>query len=119
MSRRTLLGLLVACVAAGSLAAGQEPPVAILGVPTEVKDIEAQLVHPTIERVQGAPFTVGTIGSRRVILGKTNAGKVNAAMMAALVINRYAPSAVSRHPPSKWKVRRWRRCAGSSASRSW
>ena len=95
MSRRTLLGLLVACVVAGSLAAGQEPrPVAILGVPTEVKDIEAQLRRPTIERVQGASFTVGTIGSRRVILGKTNAGKVNAAMMAALVINRYAPSAV-------------------------
>ena len=62
MSRRTLLGLLVACVVAGSLAAGQEPrPVAILGVPTEVKDIAAQLGRPTIERVQGASFTVARL----------------------------------------------------------
>ena len=96
MSRRTLLGLLAACLTAGALAGGQAPsrPVAILGVPAEVKDIEARLVRPSIERVQGAPFTVGTIGSTRVILGKTNAGKVNAAMMAALVINHYTPSAV-------------------------
>ena len=96
MTRRTLLALLAACVCSCSPAAAQDgsKPVAILGVPAEVKDIEAQLVRPAIERVQGAPFSVGTIGSTRVILGKTNAGKVNAAMMAALVITHYAPSAV-------------------------
>jgi hypothetical protein len=32
----------------------------ILGVPTEVKDIEAQLVRPTIERVQRP--TAGRVG---------------------------------------------------------
>ena len=66
----------------------------ILGVPAEVRDVEAKLTGAVIERVQGAPFTVGVIGSTRVVLGKTNAGKVNSAMMATLAINHYAPSAV-------------------------
>ena len=95
MNRRTLVVLFVACLSLGSFAAGQEPasrPVAILGVPAEVKDIESQLLRATTERVQGVPFSVGVIGSTRVILGKTNAGKVNAAMMTALVIAHYAPS---------------------------
>lgn len=93
---RSLIALLAACLLAVSIAAGQEParPVVILGITSEVKDIDAQLVRPTVERVQGVPFSVGTIGSRRVILGKTGAGKTNAAMMAALVINRFSPSAV-------------------------
>jgi nucleoside phosphorylase len=93
LSRRTLLGLLAACLTTGALAAAaqESPRVVILGLPTEVKDIEAQLARPTVERVQGVSFSVGAIGSRRVILGKTNAGTVNAAMMAALAI---APSAV-------------------------
>ena len=47
-----------------------------------------------MERVQGVPFTAGVIGSQRVILGKTNAGKVNAAMMTTLAITHFAPSAV-------------------------
>lgn len=66
----------------------------VLGIPTEVKDVEARLERVTVERVQGVTFSVGAIGSRRVILGKTNAGKVNAAMMTALVVEHYAPSAV-------------------------
>ena len=40
------------------------------------------------------PFTVSAIGTTRLILGKTNAGKVNAAMMTALAITHFAPSAV-------------------------
>jgi hypothetical protein len=72
MTRRTLLALLAASVCSCSPAAAQDAskPVAILGVAVEVKDIEAQLVRPAIERVQGVPFSVGTIGSTRVILGK-------------------------------------------------
>ena len=97
MSRRTLLALLAACLSSPPFAAGQEQarrPVVILGVPAEVKDIEARLASPATERVHGAPFSVGMIGSTRVVLGKTNAGKVNAAMMAALAITHYKPSAV-------------------------
>ena len=66
----------------------------MLGVPAEVKDVEAVLIGPAVERVQGVPFTAGVIESQRVILGKTNAGKVNAAMMTTLAITHFAPSAV-------------------------
>jgi adenosylhomocysteine nucleosidase len=95
MTRRTLLVLVAACVYPCAFASAQgSRAVVILGVPNEVKDIEARLANPVIERVQGAPFSVGVIGSTRVVLGKTNAGKVNAAMMATLAINHYMPSAV-------------------------
>jgi adenosylhomocysteine nucleosidase len=108
ISRRTLLLLAAACVSIWPLA-GQERaipaspegprsdaarPVVVLGIPAEVKDVEAQLERVTIERVRGVAFSIGAIGSTRVILGKTNAGKVNAAMMTALVVEHFAPSAV-------------------------
>src|SRR5262245_31368232 len=70
------------------------PPIVVLGVPAEVKDVEAALIKPAVERVRGVPFTAGAIGSQRVVLGKTNAGKVNAAMMTALAVEHFAPSAV-------------------------
>jgi len=97
VTRRTLFVLLAWTLSLCSPAAAQPSApraVAILGVPAEVKDVEAQLTGVSIERVQGVAFSVGVIGSTRVVLGKTNAGKVNAAMMAALVINHFAPSAV-------------------------
>jgi len=108
-TRRTFIVLLAASLSCGWPIAGQAPvaaqtpaaptpaasrPVVVLGVPAEVKDVEARLTRVTVERVQGVPFSVGLIGSTRVILGKTNAGKVNAAMMTALAVNHYSPSAV-------------------------
>lgn len=101
-TRRTFIVLLAASLSGGWPAAAQTPaaqtpaprPIVILGVPAEVKDIEAQLTRATIERVQGVPFSVGVIGPTRVVLGKTNAGKVNAAMMTTLAVNHYSPSAV-------------------------
>ena len=96
MTRRTLIALFAAALSLGGPLSAQKPAslVVILGVPAEVKDVEAQLRRAAVERVQGVPFTVGVIGSLRVILGKTNAGKVNAAMMTALAITQFAPSAV-------------------------
>jgi adenosylhomocysteine nucleosidase len=97
ITRRTLLGLVAACLSSCAVASAQgtaAQPVVILGIPTEVKDIEARLSNPVVERVNGAPFSVGVIGSARIVLGKTNAGKVNAAMMASLAIHQYVPSAV-------------------------
>ena len=79
VTRRTLLVLLAASLSLVAPISAQKPasPVVVLGVPAEVKDVEAVLIGPTMERVQGVPFTAGVIGSQRVILGKTNAGKVN------------------------------------------
>lgn len=96
VTRRTLFVLLAASLSLVASISAQKPasPVVVLGVPAEVKDVEAVLIGPGVERVQGVPFTAGVIGSQRVILGKTNAGKVNAAMMTALAITHFAPSAV-------------------------
>jgi adenosylhomocysteine nucleosidase len=96
-TRRTFIVLLAASLSIGWPATAQTPatrPVVILGVPAEVTFVEGQLTRVTIERVQGVPFSVGMIGSTRVVLGKTNAGKVNAAMMTALAVNHYSPAAV-------------------------
>jgi adenosylhomocysteine nucleosidase len=94
IKRRALIALLATTFVAPLSAQNRAPSVVVLGVPAEVKDVEAELVRPAVERVQGVPFTVGAIGSQRVILGKTNAGKVNAAMMTALAITHFTPSAV-------------------------
>ena len=94
--RRSLIMMLAAslCLAVPISAQRPAPPIVVLGVPAEVKDVEAALMRPAVEPVQGVPFTAGVIGSQRVVLGKTNAGKVNAAMMTALAIAHFAPSAV-------------------------
>jgi adenosylhomocysteine nucleosidase len=97
MARRAFIVLIAASLLAGWPVAAQAPAprtVVILGVPAEVKTVEAQLTRATVERVHGVPFSVGVIGSTKVILGKTNAGKVNAALLTALAIDRYSPSAV-------------------------
>ncbi len=99
LTRRGLLVVLLVaqCATPARFAAGQqgsERPVAILGIPAEIKDVEARLARATVERVQGVPFTVGFIGRTRVILGRSGVGKVNAAMVATLLVSHYAPSAV-------------------------
>jgi adenosylhomocysteine nucleosidase len=96
-SRRVLVSFLLTLGVAPGLVVGQgnvARPVAVLGIPAEVKDIEAQLSSATVERVHGVPFVVGFVGATRVVLGRTGAGKVNAAMVTTLLISHYAPSAV-------------------------
>jgi adenosylhomocysteine nucleosidase len=99
VTRRVLLVVLLVALGAPPArpASGQQGsgrPVAILGIPTEIKDVEARLAGATVERVQGVAFTVGSIGRTRVILGRTWAGTVNAAMVATLLMSHFAPSAV-------------------------
>jgi hypothetical protein len=91
VTRRALFMLSAACLSLAAPVSAQKPPppIVVLGVPAEVRDVEAAATRPAVERVQGVPFTVGVIGSQRVILGKTNAGKVNAAMMTALAITHF------------------------------
>jgi adenosylhomocysteine nucleosidase len=99
MTRRALLVALFLAVAAlpSRPVAGQQGsdrPVAILGIPTEIRDVEAGLARVTVERVQGVAFSVGFIGQSRVVVARSGAGKVNAAMIATLLVSHYKPSAV-------------------------
>lgn len=66
-------------------------PIAILcAIPQELEAVRA-----TMEAVTGAPPGIaGTIDGRPVVLSPTGIGKVNAAVTATLVIERYRPSAI-------------------------
>ena len=50
-----------------------------------------------VQHVRGLAFTVGTRGSDRIVLARSGIGKVSAAMVATLLVDHYAPTAVSRH----------------------
>src|SRR4051812_48433133 len=68
--------------------------VAVIGIPTEVTRIEAALAGVTSRRVQGLAFDVGTLGPARVVLVRSGIGKVNAAMVATLLVDHFHPAAV-------------------------
>jgi hypothetical protein len=84
MSRRAFIVLIAASLLCCPAAAQTPSPrtVVILGVPAEVRDVEAQLTRPTIERVRGVPFIVirsitdnadgSTIDAYRTILEATS-----------------------------------------------
>ena len=69
--------------------------VGVLGVlDEEVALIERGMDNPEIELVGGIRFISGTVGGKRVVLARTGAGKVNAAMTATLLIERFRPKKV-------------------------
>ena len=68
--------------------------VAVIGIATEVAHIESALSDVRVQKIRGLAFTTGALGNERVVLVKSGVGKVNAAMVAALLVDRFAPSAV-------------------------
>jgi adenosylhomocysteine nucleosidase len=70
------------------------PSIAIIGIPTEVARIEAALAGVTTRQIRGLVFTVGALGRDRIVLVKSGVGKVNAAMVATLLVDHFVPSAV-------------------------
>jgi adenosylhomocysteine nucleosidase len=75
---------------------GDEPSVVgVLGaLDEEVALIERSMDDPRVEFVGGIRFVTGNVGGRRVVLARTGAGKVNAAMAATLLIERFQPGKV-------------------------
>jgi adenosylhomocysteine nucleosidase len=68
--------------------------VAAIGIPTEVAAIESALSDVDVQHVRGLAFTVGSLGADRIVLARSGIGKVNAAMVATLLVDHYAPTAV-------------------------
>jgi adenosylhomocysteine nucleosidase len=68
--------------------------VAVVGIPTEVAAIESALSDVDVQHVHGLTFTVGTRGTDRIVLARSGIGKVSAAMVATLLVDHYAPTAV-------------------------
>ena len=93
--RPRLETILVICVllAIPRTLAGQ-PVVAVMGIPDEIVAIERQLRDPREVTVHGHVFREGTLNGRQVVVGRSPAGKVNAAIVATVLIGHFKPAAL-------------------------
>lgn len=70
-------------------------PAAVLGVTAQdVSELEARLTEAVSLEIEGIRFTSGRIAGRPVVLAWTGVGKVNAAMVTTLLIDRFKPTQV-------------------------
>ena len=75
--------------------AAHTSPVAILGAfDEEVAILEAQLVDPRAHTIEGIQFLAGTLNEQSVVIARTGVGKVNAAMIATLILEHFQPNKV-------------------------
>jgi adenosylhomocysteine nucleosidase len=84
----TLLVLVLPC---GALA---QSVIGVLGIASEIVPIEKRLQESREVTVNGYVFRVGTLNGRQVVVGRSGAGKVNAAIVVTLLIGKFNPSAV-------------------------
>ena len=68
--------------------------VGVLGIEREVAPIEARLQASREVPVRGYVFRVGTLNGRQVVVGRSGTGKVNAAIVATVLIVHFNPSAL-------------------------
>lgn len=85
-----IAGVVLAVVAS----AQQAPPVAVLGVPEEIAPLEQRLAERETQRIGATTIVTGTLDGRRVVIGRSGIGKVNAATAATIVLDRFRPSAL-------------------------
>jgi adenosylhomocysteine nucleosidase len=88
----TVAGVLVFLAVAP--AAWAQSVVGVLGIPSEVVAVEQRLKDSHEVVVRGYVFRVGTLGGRQVAVGRTGAGKVNAAIIATLMMTLFDPAVV-------------------------
>ena len=75
-------------------AAFAQSVVGVLGIAREIAPIEKRLQDVREVAVRGYVFRVGTLNGRQVVVGRSGAGKVNAAIIATLLIGQFNPSAI-------------------------
>ena len=90
-ARAVLLTLLLTLVTGVARA---QSIIGVLGIPGEVAPIEARLQGSREVPVRGYVFRVGTLNGRQVVVGRTAAGKVNAAIVTTVLIGHFNPSAL-------------------------
>ena len=91
---RTLLLTLGLAVLAVAAQAQTQSIVGVLGIEREVAAIEARLEGSQEVPVRGYVFRVGTLNGRKVVVGRSGTGKVNAAIAATVLIGHFSPSAL-------------------------
>ena len=68
--------------------------IGVLGIAAEIAPIEKRLKDSREIIVQGYVFREGTLNGRRVVVGRSGAGKANAAIITTLLIGQFKPSAI-------------------------
>ena len=69
--------------------------IAILGaMPEEVQLLESQLAHPKTKKIMGFEFKTGVLNGKKIVIGETGIGKVNAAIVTTLIINEFHPQSI-------------------------
>ena len=71
------------------------PVTAILGaMQVEIALFKERMTDRKVETIEGLEFTTGQLDGRPVVLARTGVGKVNAAMMATLLLEHFKPTEV-------------------------
>lgn len=83
--------ILLVVVARG---AQSQPIAAVLGITREVAAMEQRLTDRREVVVRGFVFHVGSLNGRQVVVGRSGTGKVNAAIVATVLISHFNPSAL-------------------------
>ena len=68
--------------------------VGVLGITAEIAPIERRLQDSREVAVRGHVFRVGNLNGRKVVVGRSGVGKVNAAIITTLLIGEFNPSAI-------------------------
>ena len=91
MFASSLLAVLVLLLPASAFS---QSVVGVLGIAAEIAPIEKRLEDSREITVQGTCSAKGTLDGRRVVVGRSGAGKVNAAIITTLLIGQFKPSAI-------------------------
>jgi adenosylhomocysteine nucleosidase len=76
------------------VAALAQSVVGVLGIEREVAPIEKRLQDSREMVIRGYVFRLGTLNGRQVVVGRSGVGKVNAAIVATVLIGHFNPSAL-------------------------
>src|SRR6266498_4012540 len=68
--------------------------VGVLGIAEEIAPIEKRLQDSRERVIRGYVFRLGALNGRQVVVGRSGAGKVNAAIVTTLLIGHFNPSAI-------------------------
>lgn len=71
-----------------------QPVVGVLGIAREVAPIERRLQDSREVAVRGYVFRIGNLNGRKVVVGRSGIGKVNAAIIATILIGEFNPSTI-------------------------
>ena len=92
------LAAVAALGARGPFCSAGTSPAPVTGIvgamPSEVDSIEGQMSQKRAQLIRGVRFVTGLIGGRRAVIARSGIGKVNAAMVTALLISHFGPSEV-------------------------